>query len=96
MITARVRHRSWLWRVLDVVTPQGNYIVEYNGRGIGIETVYVNVELAARRTSFLWFVPSFRFQLGEYVAVLDVRVWPWLTLREMSLRIEGGLVYDEV
>jgi hypothetical protein len=95
VVGARLRHRSWLRRVLEVSTPQGDYVVEYNGRGIGYETVYVNGAIAVRQRSLAWFVPRFRFALGEYIAVLEVRVWPWLMLRELSLRVEGGLLYAE-
>ncbi len=94
-VMVRLRSRSWLRRVLDVSTPQGVYVVEYNGRGLGFETVYVNGHVAARQRGRVWFVPQFTFSLGGQTAVLDVRIWPWITLRMMSLRVDGALVYRD-
>ena len=95
MVTVQLRHRSWLRRVLNVCAPQAVYVVEYSGWGFDYETVYVNGRVADRRPSPLWFASRFKFRLGEYAAVLDVRVWPWFIMREFCLRIEGGLVYEE-
>jgi hypothetical protein len=95
MVTATLQQRSWLKRVLKVTTPEGIFTVEYNGRGIGFETVYVNGVNAIRRRSGLWFVPRFEFFLGSYAAELEVHVSLWLTITELRLWVEKGLIYQD-
>lgn len=93
--TAQLRYRSWLRRVLEVTTWQGTFTVEYNGRGAGYESVFVNGHLAVRSRGHLWFAPHFAFHLGTAKGKIDVRIWPWLTLRRLALRIDDRLVYQE-
>ena len=92
-LTAFEVDRSWLYRALEVCAPWGEFFVEYDGRGLGYESVYVNGRLANRRRSPLWFVPHFEFDLGGHRACLDLRFWPWCTLRSISLSVGQHLVY---
>jgi hypothetical protein len=91
----RLIHSSWLRRVIEVSTPDGKHVIEYNGRGFGCETVYVDSRLASRKTTWLWFAPCFQVFLGRYRAHIGVRVWPWLTIHSFLLFIEGKRVFDE-
>ena len=69
-------------------------VVEYNGRGLGYESVLVNGQLAQRKGGQLvWFVPRFDFALGRRYAYLTVRVWPWLMLHSLVLYVDGQCVY---
>ena len=94
-VTARLDEKGWLYRALQVATPEGTYRVTYNGRGLGYESVSVNGELAASRASTLWYVPEFYFPVGSMYALVKVRVWPWLSLRSFELIINGESVYSE-
>src|SRR2546421_8846012 len=91
--SAGMRERSFLGAVLDVETESGWFVVEYNGRGMGHESVYVNGRLVARAGVWFWFVPRFEFQLGPLPAALEVRVWPWLAFRSFTLTVAGRVVY---
>src|SRR5262245_5176438 len=92
---ATLRRSSWLRRVFDGGTPEGRVRVEYNGRGIGHESVFVDGARAREVTSFFWFVPRFDFLLGRRPGVIEVRVWPWLTVRSFRLWVDGVCVYSE-
>ncbi len=92
---AKLTHKGWLRRIFAVSTPDGSYTVEYSGRGAGYETVAVNNEIVAGGTSSPWFIPEFQFKLGTRPAVLDVRVWPWLAVRSLSLSVDGRVLYHE-
>jgi hypothetical protein len=81
--------------VLEVHTDEGWFVVEYNGRGFGYESVWVNGRCAARETSALWFVPRFVFRLGFLPAAVEVRVWPWLTIRSFHLVVGDAVLYSE-
>ncbi|MCI0462617.1 MAG: hypothetical protein L0Z62_37175 [Gemmataceae bacterium] len=88
------RERGWLRRLLEVLTPEGAvFLVEYNGRGMGYESVSVNGELVARSSGPLWFVPRFEFFLGPRRAALEVRIGPLLNLLDLHLLIDGQVVY---
>jgi hypothetical protein len=87
--------KAWLRRSIDVSTPTGSFEIAYNGLGIGYESVFVNKELAARKVSTLWYVPSFEFDAGEYRGKIKVVVGWTLTIRRFVLEIEGYEVYAE-
>lgn len=91
---ARLVGRGWLRRAIEVALPGGPYLVEYNGRGMGYESVMVD-GVETRKSSRKWFVPRFEFRLGACAADLEVHVWPWLAVRSLVLRIEDRIVYAE-
>ncbi len=97
MATARLVEQSWLKRVLEVSLDDTErpYHVTYQGRGIGYEGVLVDGVIAARQTSYFWFVPRFPFRLSDQDAVIEVRVWPWLALRSLRLSVNGETLYSE-
>lgn len=87
----------WLHRKVYV---PGNVkaVIEYDGRfGIG-ESVLVNGKLVAWDVNFWRFVSHFDFfiptDLGPVRGSVDVRVC-WLTLRALSIQVEGSVVYTE-
>ena len=40
-------------------------------------------------------MPRFEFKLGGWPGVVEVRVWPWLLLRSLMLRVGDRVVYAE-
>jgi hypothetical protein len=93
--TARLDEKGWLYRAIEVTTPEGAYRVTYNGRGLGHESVTVNGEFAAGRVSAMWFIPEFSFSVGSIPALLKVKVWPWFAIRSLELIIDGQSLYSE-
>lgn len=93
--TARLDEKGWLYRAIEVTTPEGTYRVTYNGRGLGHESVTVNGEFAAGRVSAMWFIPEFSFSVGSIPALLKVKVWPWFAIRSLELIIDGQSLYSE-
>jgi hypothetical protein len=94
-VTASLDEKGWLYRALEVATPEGTYRITYSGRGLGHESVTVNGKLAAAKRSRLWFVPEFSFPVGTMQGLLKVKVWPWLAIRSLQLIVGGELVYSE-
>ena len=93
-MSARLIRRGWLLRGIEVSMSDGVHFVEYNGRGFGYE--YVSVDgVVIRKRSRLWFVPRFEFKIGGYPGDADVRVWPWVLLRSLVLRVGDRVVYAE-
>jgi hypothetical protein len=76
--------RGWLRRTLEVEMADGMHIVDYNGHGLGYEQVTVD-GFIIRIPSFWWYVPRFEFKLSGWPSVVEVRVYPWLTLRSFAL-----------
>lgn len=93
-MTGRLIRRSRLRRAIEFNLPDGPHVVEYDGHGIGYEQVTVD-GIPLRRVAWLWFVPRFEFKVGGRPGVVEVRVWPWVTLRSLALRVGGRIVYAE-
>ncbi len=93
LMSARLIRRGWLLRGIEISLSDGIHSVEYNGRGLGYEQV--SFDGAVIRKSWYWFVPRFEFKLGGYPSVVEVRVWPWLLLRTLVLRVGDRVVYTE-
>ncbi len=93
-MSAKLIHRGWLRRAIEFSLPDGPHVVEYDGRGIGFEHVSVDGAVL-RKTCWFWFVPRFEFKLGGWPGVVEVRVWPWLLLRSLMLRVGDRVVYAE-
>ncbi len=74
--------------------PERVHYVEYDGRGFGYEQVSVDGLMVIRR-SWYWFVPRFEFKLGGRPSIIEVRVWPWLLLRSLVLRVGDRVIYAE-
>jgi hypothetical protein len=94
-MTAKLRKKKWLFREWEVTMPSGDFTVIYSGLGIGHESVRVNGEVAVMTTSWIWFVPTFEFNIAGMPARVDVRVWPWFTLRSIRLQIGSEVCYSE-
>jgi hypothetical protein len=92
---ATLLRRSWLKRVFRVETSEGSFEVVYNGRGgRNCEAVYIDGQLAIRNER-LWFGPVLIFPLGNRWAAVEVRAWPWLTIRSLHLLVEDEVLYAE-
>lgn len=91
--SAALSQKSLLRRVIDVSTPDGLFIVEYSGWGLGYETVRVNGQAMVRKLSVRWFEPRLEFYLGRWVAVLEISVSWYLTFRAFRLSVDDQLVY---
>lgn len=89
---------GWLRRCVKLLAP-AETMIEYNGRGIGYESVLVDGGVALRPTSWWWFIPRFDFtietQNGALPVSLEVRVWPWLCIRKFRLIVANKCVYSE-
>lgn len=86
---------SWLRRQFVVSLPRGQSHIEYYGRGVGFESVFVDGFTVKSETSFWWFVPEFRFRVRGYRAKIKVRVWVWLAIKSLELWVDGKLLYHE-
>jgi hypothetical protein len=94
-VTAALRTWGVVRRVVQLVG-EIEADVEWNGRGLGYESVRIDGVTVDRRPSSVWFVPEFEFDLpGGYQGFLEVRVWPWLGVRALRLSVDGHVVYSE-
>ena len=94
-VNAKLNAKRWLIRVFEVSTLSGVQEVAYYGQGMGYECVLVNGNVVSKKNSYLWYVPEFRFHIGDLPAKIKVRVWPWFTIRSFTLEIAGKVVYQE-
>lgn len=87
--------KGMLSRRIEAVTPEGRFVVEYQGGGMGFEQVLVDGVVAARTRSTRWFVPWFDFRVGSLPALIEVQVWPWLSIKSLKLTVGGATLYSE-
>ena len=67
----------------------------YNGNGIGFESVLIDNQTIKKTRSWFWYVPRFDFEIYDMSAVIEVRVWPWLAIRAIHLRISDKILHQE-
>lgn len=89
-----LQKKSWLRRTFEVRAPEGSYSIYYEGQGAGYESVSVDGGVVATGRHW-WIVPHFDFAIGPHSGHIEVRLWPWLTLRYFSLAIDGTDLYEE-
>jgi hypothetical protein len=98
---ARLMKMAWLLRVLEVTTVQGKFTIEYNGRGLGYESVLLKGQLASIRKGFGKMSHRYEFQVGSSNAALTVllpiwgEVMPLRNFRRFSLELDGQCLYLE-
>ena len=100
-IFARVLRRRWLVRRLALFG-RSDAVIEYNGRGLGHETIRVNGQIAKRvwaRWSQTYFTPCLEFQIPVGTRHLNARVevkTAWLAfLGGFRLVVCEEVVYSE-
>lgn len=87
--------KKWLFRRVNVKTAKGNFNIAYFGSGLGYECVFVNDELVSRKDSKYWYVPNFNFNYQGLNFSVNVRVYPWMTIRQFWIEIDGKIIYSE-
>lgn len=92
---AKLLARHWLKRVIEFTDGDSVSRLVYSGRGIGSEKVVVDGIESTDRSAVCWFVPRFEIRRGEDVYVFQVRVWPWLALRSLTIEKNGVQIYAE-
>lgn len=92
---AELIEKRWLLRIVNLITSKGNIKIAYFGRGLGYECVFVNDELASKKESFLWYVPKFSFNFKGMNISVNIRIYPWLTIRRFWIEVDNKIVYSE-
>ena len=90
-----LKSKAWLYRHFDVRTVEGSFKVEYFGKGIGFECVFVQGEVADLKQTVYWYASHFDFMLGSLSATMEVRIWPWLQIKSIRLTVNGKEIYTE-
>jgi len=91
--------KRWIYRRIEL-NGKSNAIIEYNGRGVGYETVFVNGEIAARVTgNQIEFTTPIDFAVpspsGTLAARIEIKTAFLLFLGAFRLLIDGHVVYIE-
>lgn len=90
-------------RVLSVQLSSGHYTVQYNGFGLGCESVLVDGKIAAGETSWLRMVPRFDFAVGPHAGVIQIQTKLWRDLlgpffgrlESFSFAVDGEVLYQD-
>ena len=81
-------------RMIELSLPEGLFCVEWNGRN-PVDRIEVDGKMATHGISWFWFVPHFRFEIGEHAATIDVQVGWRLNVKRFVLTVDGREVYRE-
>jgi hypothetical protein len=92
---AELIEKRWLFRVVEITTSKGNFKITYFGKGMGYECVFVNDELVSKKDSHTWYVPNFSFRYQGINFSVNVRIYPWMTIRKFWIEIDNKIVYSE-
>lgn len=93
--SAELVERKWLYRVVKLTTSRGVFKITYFGKGMGYECVFVNDELVSKKDSHLWYVPKFDFTVEGMRVSVNIRFYPWFTIRKFWIEINDRVVYSE-
>jgi len=100
-MNATLTKKSRFGRILRVATPQGDFTIEYNGYGIGYESVLVDDQVAAKRSGWGKMSHRYEFMIGSARAALTVAIPRWCevipvcNLSGFTLEIDGEVIYAE-
>ena len=86
---------GWLKRVIEIPRPGTVAVLTYSGRGLGTEKVSIEDTESVGISAFGWFVPRFKLNYENDNYIIEIRVWPWLTLRSMTVEKNGKIIYSE-
>lgn len=95
VVKAELIEKGWLYRTIRLKTTGGFKTLTYYGRGAGYECVLVNSEVVSKNKSLLWYTPEFRLRVDSMDVVVNIRVWPWLTIRKFWIEVDSNMVYAE-
>lgn len=84
-----------LQRVVDIPAPSGSVLLRYSGRDIGRESVSINDDDPVSHSSYFWYVPTFEIEHDSGSYIIEIRIWPWLALRSMTVTLDKNMVYTE-
>ena len=90
-------------RILRLSAPSGEYTVEYNGYGIGCESVLVDGAVVAREQGLVKMVPRFEFPIGPHAGVIRIETKLWRDLlgplagrlESFVLQVDNEVVYED-
>ncbi|HRH44867.1 MAG TPA: hypothetical protein PKY82_24730 [Pyrinomonadaceae bacterium] len=87
--------KGWLYRKILINTSDNSFIITYFGKGMGYECVFLDDKIMAKSISVWWYCPQLSFKFGEIDFSVNVRVYPWLTLRKFWIEVNNEVVYSE-
>ena len=90
-----INNNTWLKRTLRIEINKYIFNLEYNGRGLGKEEVMLNGVSLNRQSSITWFAPTFEIKNNNDTFKVEIRVWPWLSIRSMYVFLNNDIIYKE-
>lgn len=92
-----VKERGWLKRVIEITDRDETIVLTYNGCGSGYELVSIQGDgyVEDRRSSLVWFISRFDLSYKNSQYVVDMKIWPWLTIKSMVVKKDGDVIYRE-
>jgi hypothetical protein len=64
-------------------------------RRLGKESVSINGNTTISKTSLWWFAPRFEISHNGEEYIVEVRVWPWMSIRSFRIERNGETIFVE-
>jgi hypothetical protein len=96
-MSAILKKRGWLKRVIEINDHEPPLLITYNGRGHGYESVSIQGDkhVENRKRSMIWFIPKFDLDYQDDHYTVEVKIWPWLAIKSVIVSKNGNVVYRE-
>jgi len=90
-----IQHQGWLKRTIEIELIDRGVRIDYSGRTFSFGSACIDgVPLTAGRSRF-WFTPKFEAFLDGNHYEIEIRVWPWLAVRSLSVSVDEKRVFLE-
>lgn len=86
---------SWMHRVWLVRGREGVHIVQYVGVGANWDGIDIDGQVVVKEKSTWLRDQRLQAKLDDRALALQVRKWPWITVRGLTLTLDGGTIYEE-
>lgn len=83
-------HRVWLVRARGTV-----HVVQYVGVGANWDGIDIDGTLVVKEKSTWLRTQQLQARLDDVSLAIAVRKWPWVTVRGITLTLDGGAIYEE-
>ncbi|MGC4047472.1 MAG: hypothetical protein QM758_27060 [Armatimonas sp.] len=86
---------SFLYRRWEFQDWDGTHTLEYNGKGVGYESILLDGQEIRRTPSATTFVPRFDFPLQGQDTTLLIHIHPWPIATRLTIWQENNCLYNE-
>ena len=90
-----ITSQGWLKRTIEIELFDRSVRIDYSGLIFGFGSACIDGMPLVSGSSRFWFAPKFEALLDGIHYEIEVRVWPWLAVRSLSVSVGEKRVFLE-